>query len=456
VSTVPMSAAWLLRLPAAVPRTIAAAPAAIPALIEGAEYWLRPEAFIQRCLRSGDRFPMHLPGAGPMLGLTHPDDIKRVLTTGPSALQASPVIQKFFPHKVLFGEESIVGVEGEEHMRMRRLQAPPLHGAALPAYEGAMERATERALATWPYGERVSFRALTAPIALEITIEVVFGATAPERTAALKEAAQSMLRAAGSPRFVLETVIATMRGGRWEGEYKELRAARAAVDTAVTAEIEEREAAGRASDGDVLGLMLQVRDDDGKAMSRVQILNAMAGLLLAGYETTSTTLGWFGALASREPEVLRRLERAAVDGDDDYIDAVIAETLRLRPPGIFTFREVVAPFALDDETIVQPGTIIAPVIAAVHRRPDIYPDPDRFLPDRFVGVRPGTYTWLPFGGGNRRCLGGAFAMFELRVILRTMFRAARMRHEPAEVEPMGRNNIILVPRHGAMVTLDRI
>jgi cytochrome P450 len=204
----------------------------------------------------------------------------------------------------------------------------------------------------------------------------------------------------------------------------------------------------------VLGITLAVRDDEGNPIPDNALREQIASLLIAGYETTSQALSWLGNEITRQPELLERLTESAQGDDPAWIDATIHEVLRMHPPVPFNVRYVVEPFALDG-VVLEPGRIVMPFTYAVHRRPDLYPEPDRFQPGRFIGARPGTYEWIPFGGGTRRCLGAAFSLLEIRVILRTILRHARFRVATTPVESAVRMNISLVPKHGGRVVLDR-
>lgn len=439
-------------VPSAVPRALRAGMGAVHA----GEYWLRPDAFIRRCIDAPKRFTLDLPGAGAMIGLRDPDDLKRVFTSGPSKLQMVPVSRKFFPHAEIFGEESILGYEGPRHISTKRLISPPFHGEALASYEEAFRVRTQEALERWPYGVEVPFRTMIAPIALDIILSTVVGVSEPERLDEVRSATQAFLRVIGTPKFALQTAWATARGGVWDGDYSEIRRTRAAVDAVVLEEIRARRAGHRPPAPDILHLLLETRTEDGEPLTDRFLLDTMAGLLIAGFETTATTLGWTANLITRHPDVLDRLTETALADDESYAEAIIRETLRLRPPGVFTFRAAVAPFTFDDGLTVPEGTVLAPMLAPLMRDPAIYEDPESFRPERFVDTRPGTYTWVPFGGGSRRCLGGAFSISEMRVMLATIARTARFRPVSSPPEGIGRANIILIPKHNARVTLDRL
>ncbi len=427
----------------------------MPSIAYAVEYWLAPERFFARTTRLGDRFLLNLPGAVDALCVTHPNDVRAVFSASNSVLQLTPAMDRFLPHHAVFGENTLISMEGREHTTNRRYVSPPFHGRALKSYEAAMVRLTEKALASWPMGEEVSFRDRSGLIALDIVAEVMFGVTDPQRSLRVRDAAIAWLDSIRSTRLAIQTAWATSRGGKWTGNYDAITNARLAVEALVQEEIDERRRAGRDGHDDVLGILLGVRDDQGDPLPDILVREQVAGLLIAGYETTSQTLSWLGTEITRVPELLERLTESAQGDDPEWIDATIYEVLRMHPPVMFNLRYVAERFAFDDGVELAPGRIVMPFTYAVHRRPDLYPEPDKFLPERFLGTRPKTSEWIPFGGGTRHCLGGPFALFEIRVILRTILRHARFRVATTPVEPPVRMNVSLVPKHGGRVVLDR-
>ncbi|MFV0496415.1 cytochrome P450 [Mycobacterium sp.] len=419
-----------------------------------AEYWLAPEQFFARMTRLGDRFLLNLPGSSDALCITNPDDIRQVFKAPNTVLQLTPALGRFSPHHVIFGDNTIISMEGQQHATNRRYVSPPFHGKALKSYEDAMVRLTEKALASWPMGEEVSFRDMAGPIALDIVAEVIFGMTDPQRVSRASEAAIAWLESIHSTKLAIQTAWATAMGGKWTGNYDEIRNARLAVEALIQDEIDERRQAGDEHSDDVLGILLGVRDDTGEPMPDIKVRESIAALLIAGYETTSNSLAWLGNELVRQPELLDTLTESAQGDDPTWLDATMYETLRLHPPVVFNLRYVVEPFTFDDGTKIEPGRIIMPFTYAVHRRADLYPEPGKFLPQRFLENRPKTSEWIPFGGGTRYCLGAPFAMLELRVILRTILRHARFRVADTPIEPPVRMNITLLPKHGGRVVLD--
>jgi cytochrome P450 len=426
----------------------------ISSVAYAAEYWLAPERFYARTTKLGDRFLFNLPGAVDAFCVTNPADVKTVFTASNSILQLTPAMDRFTPHHAVFGEHTLISMEGDEHLTNRRYASPPFHGKALRSYEQAMVRLTETALAMWPMGEEVSFRDRSGPIALDIVAEVIFGVTDKQRGRRVRDAATAWLDSIRSTRLAIQTAWATSRGGKWTGNYDTITNARLKTESLVQEEIDERRHTGNDRSDDVLGIMLGVRDDEGNPIPDNALREQIASLLIAGYETTSQALSWLGNEITRQPELLERLTESAQGDDPAWIDATIHEVLRMHPPVPFNVRYVAVPFALDG-VVLEPGRIVMPFTYALHRRPDLYPEPDRFEPERFIGTPPGTYEWIPFGGGTRRCLGAAFSLFEVRVILRTILRHARFRVATTPVEPAVRMNISLVPKHGGRVVLDR-
>jgi cytochrome P450 len=424
-----------------------------PAVVNAARYWLSPERFARSCQPLGDRFLVPMPAAtGPWLCLTDPEDIKRVFIADTGALRLGAALAKASAHHLVLGPTGLTNLDGPEHMRMRRMQLPPFHGRALPAYRETIERKTEEALAGWPFGRTVPAQPHLEAITLEVMMATVFGVTEPARVERLRSATHALLREGHSQRFFVETAIASSRKNGWDRPFPRIDRAGAAVDAVVLEEVAERREKGALDGDDVLGMFLRTPDPDGRLMSEEEICDAMRTLLLGGHDTTASTLTYILERVTRSPQALERLERGALDGDDEYLDAVIKEAMRLRPAFPLTARLATEPFELPGLTVPS-GTMVVPYITLVHRRPELYPDPLAFRPERFLDTRAGTYTWIPFGGGPRRCIGAAFAMAEARVVLRTLLRRARLEPSRERAERVARRNVFIVAARGGRVTL---
>jgi cytochrome P450 len=416
------------------------------------EYWSSPERFFQRCAQLGDRFTLKMPGHGTWVCLTNPADIKRVFLADSSVLQFSEVLRRLTPDEVALGP--VVHLEGPSHIRWRRMTLPSMQGQRLSVYEPSMVAATERMLQRWPWGESVSLTSSMQALALEVMLEIVFGLADVKRREQVRQHAMSISTELGSKRFLLALVLGIARGGRWTVGFSRLRSLVNAMDLPMREELQERRQQGQTDRADVLSMLLRATDNQEVGMSDDEILNTLRTLLLAGQEATALQLCWTAERMVRHADVLRRLDDTISVGDDSYLDAVIKESMRVRPAVPITARYVVQPLELDGLT-VPAGMFVVPFIFHVHRRPDIYPEPLRFRPERFLERDADPYAWIPLGGGARRCLGGPFALFEMRVILRTILQHARFRLTTAPDEKIVHRQIGLAPQLGAVVTLDR-
>ena len=310
-------------------------------------------------------------------------------------------------------------------------------------------------LTAWPpYGRWISAQPQMQAITLEVIIAVIFGVTDQERVTRLRHVILALVKEAVSRRFLLQTVIATSRTDGWNGPFRRMRRAIAAVDAVVIEEIDHRRNSADLDRDDVLGVLLRTADDNGALMGDDELCDAMRTLLVGGHDTTASTLTWVLERVTRQPDVLARVQDAARDGDDEYLDAVIKEAMRLRPVAPMTARLATQDFELPGLTIPA-GTIVFPYITLVHRRPDLWENPHEFRPERFLNAAVNTYAWIPFGGGRRRCLGAAFSLIEARVVLRTILQNADLAQNTGRSERIGRSNVLLVPAQGGSVRLNR-
>jgi len=423
-----------------------------PAIVNAAEYWLRPDALAARCRRLGDRFCLPMPGTGPWLCLTHPEDIGRVFTADTDTLRLGAAVKRLAPHELILGPTGLTTSDGADHLRKRRMQLGPLSGKALQRYEHKIERIAEDAVSGWPLGRPQRAIDHMQKVTLDVILVVVFGVGDPGRLERLRAATLTLVNEAASTRFLVQTALATSQKAGWERPVPRIERAVAAVDAIIVEEIRSRQDTAERETGDVLSLFLAARDAHGNAMSESEICDAMRTLLIGGHETTASTLAWTLERVARHPAVIDRLEAAAHDGDDGYIDAVIKEAMRLRSVFPMTARLAHEPFELNGLT-VPAGTMIVPYITLVHTRADLYPEPFEFRPERFLHERAGTYSWIPFGGGPRRCIGAGLAQLEARIVLRTICRRTHLTPADTPGERIGRKNVTIVPARGATITL---
>jgi cytochrome P450 len=353
----------------------------------------------------------------------------------------------------ILGERSVLLLDEGEHLRHRRLLLPPFHGRAMQSYAEVIRERTDAEIDGWPLGREFPLLESMQSLTLGVILRAVFGYRPGTEEDELRESLRRMITPLSRPRGLL--LLTTL--GRFGGQsnaVKEFERSRAQVDRILYAEIARRRAdpEGLEDRDDVFSALLLAEDEDGERLSDAEVRDELVTLLLAGHETTATGLAWTFDLLLHAPAVHRR----ALEGDDAYLDAVIKESLRIRPviPGVgrVVRRE---PFPLGGY-VIPPGVEINPSIRMIHRRADLYPEPAAFRPERFLGEdAPDTYTWVPFGGGTRRCLGASFAMMEMRVVLRRVLERTALRPAVPELDEVQFRGITLAPKRGVRVLQDR-
>jgi cytochrome P450 len=356
------------------------------------------------------------------------------------------------------GRNSVLLLDGPEHMRQRKLMLPSFHGERMQRYGALMEEIAEREIERWPVGQPFGLRPRTQAITLEIIMRTVFGIEDAERLARLSERLGAMLDIGMQSRALAAIAIPPVRKTIGRGLWNRFLRLRAAADAEIYDEIaRRRQATDIDQRDDVLSILLQAHDEDGRPMTDQELRDELMTLLVAGHETTATTLAWAFDLLLRHPAELERLTAEMETGEGtEYLDAVIKETLRIRPvvPGVV--RVLTAPVQLNGFELPA-GVRVAPNIYLTHRRPDVYPEPERFRPERFLGEGgPDTYSWIPFGGGIRRCLGASFALYELKIVIPAILRRVQLRAAAADPERIRRRAITFVPEHDAQVVVEAV
>jgi cytochrome P450 len=390
-------------------------------------------------------FTIRLPHEGTWVFVSDPEAVKQVFTGDPNLLHAGAANIVLLP---VLGEQSVLLLDEPEHMAQRKLMLPPFHGKRMQAYREVMAEAAAREIARWPTDAPVRMRPRMQAVTLEVILRAVFGIEEGERLVRLRDQLRSTLNLLSNPRRALFMVVL---GPDRLRRFPPFRRKLDRVDRLLFEEISSRRgAADLAERDDILSLLLQATHEEGRPMSDRELRDELMTLLVAGHETTATGLSWAIELLARHPEELERLEADVAEGDGAYLDAVIKETLRLRPVISLVLRKLMEPMEIGGR-LLPAGVSVAPSIYLMHRRPDIYPDAERFRPERFLEQPAGTYTWIPFGGGVRRCLGGAFAEFEMQVVLRELVSRRSLRPIGTEPEHSVRSTITNVPSRGAEV-----
>jgi cytochrome P450 len=419
----------------------------MPTFLQGMGWWHRPTAFMERCrARYGRRFTIRLPAQPPFVMISDPAELKELFQAPPDVLHPGEGARILEP---VVGRNSVILLDEAPHLEQRKLLLPAFHGDAMQKLTGLMEEIAGREVASWPTGQPFELHPRFQALTLEIILRTVFGLDAGERLDVLRDRMTEILDFGTSPASVNQHLWRRFFGF---GPYAQFLRAREKADELVYQQIDERRRSGERRD-DVLSMLLEARHEDGSAMSREEIRDELMTALVAGHETTASELAWAFERLAREPRVLRRLHDEIDSGDGNgYLTATIQETLRRKPvlPQAEP-RLVKKPVEIGGWNY-RPGVVLAANAWLVHHDPDIYPDPFAFRPERFVDEAPGTYTWIPFGGGRRRCLGASFAMLEMKVAL----RAALRRHtiEPvSQPERTRRRAITISPRTGARTVL---
>ena len=411
-----------------------------PPQLQTLRWLLRPISFLESCRRRfGDVFSVDFVGfRAPMVMIADPEAIRALYSEPANALPPGRALTL----RPIVGSRSVLLMEGREHLARRRLMLPPFHGERMRAYEGIVRDVVARNLAGWPAGEPFPVHSRMQAVTLEVIVRAVFGVTDGARRTRLSERLAALLDGTASFRVQLGVLVARRFGG--PGPLERLGEVRRQIDAMLDAEIAGRRADPR---DDILSMLIAARFEDGEPMEDAEIRDQLMTLLLAGHETTATALAWTFDLLLRHPEALARLTAEVDAGEEQYLRAVIAESLRLRPVVPLAGRRLHAELRVDGH-VLPAGTDVTPAIWLAHTRADRYPEPFAFRPERFIDAAPATYAWIPYGGGVRRCLGAAFAEMEMRVTLAEILRRRALRPAARTAERVARRNVTFSPATG--------
>jgi cytochrome P450 family 135 len=409
-------------------------------LLQTARWVARPIRFLEDCRRRyGDVFSVTFQGfRTPLVMVSRPDVIRALYADRRHRLPPGRALTL----QPLVGARSLLLLEGDEHLSRRRLMLPPFHGDRMRTYEPVMRAAAARELARWPEGRAFPVHPSMQAITLDVILRAVFGVADPQRAERLRTRLRALLAATTSPGLQVSVMF-----GRRE-PLERLRAMAAEIDALLLEEIAQRRRA--AGGDDICSRLAGARFEDGTGLDDREIRDQLMTLLIAGHETTATGLAWALDLLAHHPEVA---DRARVGGEP-YLRAVVSEALRLRPVVPLAGRRLATGLAVDGLSLPA-GTDVTPAIWLAHTRPQEYPEPYAFRPERFLDRPPATYTWLPFGGGVRRCIGAAFAELEMRTVLAEVLARFELRPASRRRERVARRNVTFSPRHGTRVVVRR-
>jgi cytochrome P450 len=423
-----------------------------PPLIQGIGLWTRPLAFLERCrARYGKRFTVRFPLTPPFVMISEPEQVKEIYTAPADVLHPGEGARVLEP---IVGSSSVILLDGAAHMEQRKLMLPAFHGERIERLTGLVEEVAEREITGWEGSLELQPRLQS--LTLEIILRAVFGLDPGPRLDALRGRLAALLAYGDNPiTLVPGPSPRTLRLLNRVGPLRGFLSIREEIDRLLFELIAERR---RGSEGrsDVLAMLLDSRHENGSEMTAQELRDELMTLLVAGHETTASTLAWTFERLARTPRVLGALTDEVREGEDEsYLTATIQETLRRRPVLPNTApRLVKQPIEVGGWRYPTGASLVASAYL-LHHDADVYPDPYAFRPERFLDQPPGTYTWIPFGGGRRRCLGASFAMLEMKVVIASVLRAFELHAAGSPHEPPRRRNITVRPAGGSRAELVR-
>lgn len=417
---------------------------------QGLRFAARPMSFaIGAHRRFGDVWTLRMPMRPEGMTITcHPDHVQSLLKAKPAD---APSLTGESPLRPILGPNSVLTSVGDRHMRQRKLLLPPFHGEAVQRYVQMIEQVTDGEIDRWTPGSEFSLAPRMQAVTLEVIMRGVFGIDNRDSGAMENRMRETIRRLLAMSTTPLYQLIELRNHGRREP--RDLLAAMLRIsDRQLYAVIRARRAdPDHESRTDVLSLLLAARDEDGEPLTDQEMRDELMALVLAGHETTANSLAWTFERLLRTPRAYDGLRDAARSGEEttsaEYVEATIHEGMRARPVIPMIVRMVKRPWRFG-EYVVGAGTATGVSILGLHHRSDIYPDPAAFAPERFLGRKPGTYTWIPFGGGIRRCLGATLAMAEQRVVLEAIARRTDLIAPDPEPEAPRMRNVTMIPSHG--------
>ncbi|WP_205698716.1 cytochrome P450 [Conexibacter sp. SYSU D00693] len=419
-----------------------------PAVVQTLAWWQRPLPFFERArAQYGTRFTIRLLGTPPFVCIADPVEVKEVLTAAPDVLHPGEGARILEP---VVGPNSVILLDEDLHLEQRRLMLPAFHGERMARLGDLVTDAVERLVDTWPRDVPAPLHGRLQELTLDVILRGVFGLDSGPRLERLRVLLAQVIELGAAP---IALVPALQRDWGPGSPGRRFNRVVGEVDQLLRELVDERRATGGEDRDDVLAMLLSATHEDGSPMTFAEIRDELVTALVAGHETTASQLAWTFERLSRERDVLHRLVASLDAGETDYLDATINESLRHRPvlPNAeprLTKREV----QIGGWTYPE-GVVLSPHAYLVHHDPQVYPEPYAFRPERFLERPPGTYTFLPFGGGRRRCLGASFALLEMRVVLRTVLTRCELLPGPGPREIARRRSITLSPRRGATVVL---
>jgi cytochrome P450 len=408
----------------------------------------RPVSFMESCRRRyGDMFSLRLgPGRNTVV-IAEPVAARQVMRGDPDVFRAGDANGILKP---VVGPSSLLVLDGDEHMRHRRILLPAFAANHGPAFAETVRAATRERLSSWRAGETVKLQKEMEAISLDAILGLALGPGPEDRLEQFRVLVPDMMRRCASP-FTLLPYFRHEMGGTTP--YARLQQVLGELDSLFNDAIVERQASSIEGVSDCLSLLCAATDESGTPLSNRQIRDELLTMIMAGYETTTSALAWTFERLLRSPEVMSRLQEDLAQGSDSYLDAVVKEVLRLRPVVPVLARKVREEVALNGH-VIPGGSVLMVSIYLLHRDPALHPDPTEFRPERFLNGE--SEPWMPFGGGVRRCLGASFAQLEMKVVIREVLAATTLRALDSANEPVARRRFTFAPAHAARATVEQV
>jgi cytochrome P450 family 135 len=419
----------------------------MPSALQAIGWAKRPYPFMKRCQqRYGDTFTLRILHSGTWVFLCDPEDVKKVFTAPAGTLGVALANPLLLP---VLGPRSVMLMEEPAHMTRRRLMLPPFHGKRMGADTEMMAEVARSEVRSWPAGEPFELWPHMQAVTQEVIMRSVFGPDDEGRLAHLRQLLHQLTAALNDPSRLSR---AAALGPGWLSRNHGFRQAMEPVEAALLEEVDRRRRAGENGRKDIVSILIDARYEDGSPMSEHDLRDELITLLTDG--PTSSSLAWVFERLLRHPQKLRRLqEEILADEEPTYMDAVVTETLRLCPPVPVVVRRLLKPMELGGCSLPA-GTTVAPCVYLIHHDQEIYPNPRQFRPERFLEQPPGTYTWIPFGGGTRRCLAASYAEMEMKRVLRTVLSEVELRPVDSNSEQARRSAISFSPDKRARVVAE--
>jgi cytochrome P450 family 135 len=420
-----------------------------PGVVQTLEWMYRPISFIEGCRRRyGDIFSLRLGPRRNTVVIAEPTAARQVMRGDSSVFRAGDANGILKP---VVGPASLLVLDGDEHMRHRRILLPAFGAQHGPAFAEAVEEATRERIASWRPGETLRLQQEMESISLDATLRLALGPAPEDRLGQFRALVPEMMRRCSSP-FTLLPYFRHELGGITP--YARLQQVLDELDGLFLDAIVERQASSVEEVSDCLSLLCAATDENGTPLSNREIRDELLTMIMAGYETTSSALAWAFERLLRSPEVMGRLQDDLARGSDEYLDAVVKEVLRLRPVVPVVARKVQEDVALNGH-LIPGGSVLMVSLYLLHRDPALHSVPDEFRPDRFLDGGEGE-AWQPFGGGVRRCLGAGFAQLEMKIVIRAVLAAATLRAPDLADEPVARKRFTFAPAYEARATVEGI